>query len=574
MNKQTINGTILKQMISGGTSSLNQAKREIDKLNVFPVPDGDTGTNMDLTMQSAKKEAMAVSDNHIGEVAKALSKGALMGARGNSGVILSQLFRGFAKMLEPHAEVDLRMFAKALTEGVNTAYKAVMKPVEGTILTVAKDSSKAARRYALANEATNLEHLLTYMIEQTDISVQHTPSKLKVLRDAGVVDAGGKGLYYIYRGFLKAIKQEGEVEDTLDSISLSEEARAHMVETDLKEATELIYQYCTEFMITNLLASAEQTTEKLQETLIPYGNSMMVVDAEDVVKIHIHTNRPGLVLDQAIGYGELTHIKIDNMKEQHNAKILEPEKHATEIETGISEMAEVESQNTEQVQRKQPEANISVIAVVSGDGFADIFTSLGVEHVIKGGQTMNPSTETILNKIHETLNDKVLVLPNNKNIILACEQAKKIAEKEVVVIPTKTMPEGISAMIAFDPEEDDLNEAKKQMEESTAEIFTGEVTYAVRDSNYGDLEIKKDDIIALINDEIKTVGEEPERVLKQALQDVIKEDHEIITLYYGEDIESERAEKFVEELSQVFQDCEVELHYGGQPLYFYNFSVE
>lgn len=545
---------MLKQMIAGGAVSLNKAKEEINSLNVFPVPDGDTGTNMNLTVKSAKEEAEKVTTNHAGEVAKAISKGALMGARGNSGVILSQLFRGFAKELEQYAEIDVKTFIKAMNSGVNTAYKAVMKPVEGTILTVAKDAAKGGQKYVRNKSETNFNELLNYVIQSTDEGVQRTPQQLKVLKEAGVVDAGGKGLYYIYYGFLMGLSGE-------DFSSLKVDipiAESQIPEGHHEEDADLVYKFCTEFILSGV-NQPEETEKTLKQELMAYGDSLLVVGETDIVKVHVHTNRPGKVLEDSMKFGELTDIKIDNMKKQHDTEIIKNE------EPGDSKEDEF---NEEQIDK------VGVITVVNGAGFDEIFQSLGASHVVTGGQTMNPSTEDLINAINQIPESSVILLPNNKNIIMACEQAKEISDKQVEVIPTKTIPQGISSMMAFDPEADDMKEMAEDMGDASQEVITGEITYAVRDTKIDDMDIKKDEIIAIVDGKITNHGTESEQVLLDALNDLVSEDHEIITIYYGENTNKSKVDNLISDLEGIFTDCEIESHYGGQPLYYYTFSVE
>ncbi|OWZ84176.1 DAK2 domain-containing protein [Natranaerobius trueperi] len=555
MSKETIDGLKLKQMILGGASSLDNVKEEINALNVFPVPDGDTGTNMNLTIQSAKKEIEKVDSNHAGEVAKALSKGALMGARGNSGVILSQLFRGFSKILEDKSEVDGKLFVKGLTEGVNTAYKAVMKPVEGTILTVAKDASKEGQRYLRDTTDPDLTELLERVITKTKESVEKTPQQLPVLKEAGVVDAGGKGLYYIYTGFLLALTGELDVLKKRENGVTAFESKSYE-SPDRNES--LVYQYCTELMISNV-ESVETTESELKADLATYGDSLVIVGSSDIVKVHIHTNRPGYIIEKAMNYGEINDIKIDNMKDQHHSLVLQQGN---------------EANTKEDTDTTVEDKNISVIAVASGEGFSNIFKSMGVENVVVGGQTMNPSTEDFVNAINKASSDKVILLANNKNIIMACEQAKEISEKEVAVIPTKTIPQGISALLAYNPDGEDLAKMTQEMIESSNEVVSGQVTYAVRDANFESMNISEGDIIAIIDGEIKSFGDCIEEVLKEALKKSVTDEHEIITLFYGKDVESKTVKNMVREIEGMLPECDVEYHFGGQPLYYYTFAIE
>jgi len=536
-----IAGSMLREMIISGALSLEKNKDIVDDLNVFPVPDGDTGTNMSLTMQSAMKQVKAVKNDDVEEIAEAAANGSLMGARGNSGVILSQLLRGFAKAVKGKETLNTVDLANALKMGADTAYKAVMKPVEGTILTVARESAEYAVK--IAKKETDIEDFLEKVIYQGENTLKRTPDMLAVLKEAGVVDSGGKGLIYIYLGILGALKGEIPSSEDVNIMQKSVEQVHEMNVEEMHVSGDIEFAYCTEFMINTEGADPEAFRKKIEHQ----GDSMLVVGNENLIKVHLHTNNPGEVMEEAMALGELSDIKIDNMrvqfKEKHPAKVPEKEK------------------------------DFGFITVSIGEGIEKIFKDFNVDYVIKGGQTMNPSTEDFMKAIEEIHAKNIYILPNNSNIIMAANQAKELAKKNVMVIPTKTIPQGITAMIGFNPG-NSPEENLREMTEIMEDIETGQVTYAVRDTVVNDKKIKKGNILGIGNGKIEAVGRNVEKVSLELLGNLVSEDHEIITIFYGEDIDEKAAEKIQGKIEKKYPDCEVEVYYGGQPLYYYLFSVE
>jgi len=536
-----IAGSMLKEMIISGGISLEKNKDIVDDLNVFPVPDGDTGTNMSLTMKSAMKEVKAVKSDDIEEIAEAAANGSLMGARGNSGVILSQLLRGFAKGVKGKETLNTVDLANALKIGADTAYKAVMKPVEGTILTVARESAEYAVK--IAKKETDIEDFLEKVIYQGENTLKRTPDMLPVLKEAGVVDSGGKGLIYIYLGILGALKGETPTSEDVNIIQKSVEHVHDMNTEKMHVSGDIKFAYCTEFIINTEGADPEAFREKIQHQ----GDSMLVVGNENLIKVHLHTNNPGEVMEEAMALGELSDIKIDNMRVQFKEK--HPEKAPEE------------------------EKDFGFITVSIGKGIEKIFRDFNVDYVIKGGQTMNPSTEDFMKAIEEINAKNIYILPNNSNIIMAANQAKELSKKNVMVIPTKTIPQGITAMIGFNPG-NSAEENLREMTEIMEDIETGQVTYAVRDTVVNDKKIKKGNILGIGNGKIQAVGRNVEKVSLELLGSLVSEDHEIITLFYGEDIDEKAAAKIQGKIEKKYPECEVEIYYGGQPLYYYLFSVE
>jgi len=533
-----LTGIQLQQMIIGGSRALENQKQLVDALNVFPVPDGDTGTNMHLTVQSAAREVSVLQSPTVTQVAAAASMGSLMGARGNSGVILSQLFRGIAKGLEGKRAASASDLANALQNGVETAYKAVMKPVEGTILTVSRETAKGAMQ-AAKKEGDVLKVLEEGFRKGLEI-LDSTPDMLPVLKQAGVVDAGGRGFLVILEGWIAALGGQ-EVQP------ITVQPRASVAAPEFF-SEEITFQYCTEF----ILKGSNLRHERIKEDLVDYGDSLLVVGTEDVAKIHIHTNHPGQILEYCLKLGDLHQVQIHNMREQHEAK-LHAEKLAKE--------------------ETVPVKDIGIIAVAVGKGLIEILRSLGVDQIIQGGQTMNPSTEDLVSAINRVAAKKVFVLPNNGNIILAAQQAKSLVDKEVHVIPTKNIPQGIAAVLAFNPEasfEDNI----VALEASFSGMKSGEVTYAVRDSQFDGHEIKAGDILGLIEDKISITGKEPKEVTLDLVEKMGGNNADLISVFYGVDVDEESAAGLAEELSRRFTRSEVEVHSGGQPLYYYIVSVE
>lgn len=548
MSILSIDGAMLKRMIIAGANHLEKNKQIVDELNVFPVPDGDTGTNMSLTVLAAAREVEKTDSNDVFEVAKAAASGSLRGARGNSGVILSQLFRGFSKGLQNHSNIDTVALAEAFESGVKTAYKAVMKPKEGTILTVAREAAEKALQLSL--EMDNVEEFLKEVLAHAHVVLKKTPDMLPVLKQAGVVDAGGRGLLYIIEGALKAIssKEEIHLEENI-STGINQGSYSALSSISNEDIT---FGYCTEFIINRSDTSSSKVNE-LREFLNTIGDSIVVVDDDEVIKVHVHTDHPGQAIEKGLTLGSLTNMKIDNMREQHSNKVI------------VEEIKETKSQE------KKP---IGFIAVSIGEGIQEIFKGLGVDYIIQGGQTMNPSTEDILNAVEKVNAEKVIILPNNKNIILAAEQAQKLSkDKQVFVVPSKTIPQGISAMIGYEPDHS-IDEVIESMNENMSYVKTGQITFAVRDTAIGDRKIKKGNILGMSEGNIEVVSDDLEEAVFELIDKIVDEDSEIVSIYYGEGVKEEDAIKAKEYIEENYPDCEVEVHFGGQPLYYYIFSVE
>ena len=553
MNSNKINAKMLAKMFLAGAKNLEVKKEWINELNVFPVPDGDTGTNMTLTIMSAAKEVVNLQDEDMMTICKAISSGSLRGARGNSGVILSQLFRGFTKTIREYEEIDIPTLATATEKAVESAYKAVMKPKEGTILTVAKGMADKARE--LAEEGCDdMELYFRQIIEYGDEVLAKTPDMLPVLKQAGVVDSGGQGLMQVMKGAFDAFLGR-EIDFTLEASkeSSAKEGPASSVDQEIK------YGYCTEFIILLNKTFNIKNEIDFKEYLESIGDSIVVVADGDVVKVHVHTNDPGLAIQRALKYGALSNMKIDNMRLEHQEKINK------------------EQQMKEQEQKKEPEMphkEVGFIAVSVGEGMSEIFRGLGADYIIEGGQTMNPSTEDMLNAIDRVNADTIFILPNNKNIILAANQAKTMVEdKKIIVIPTKTVPQGITAIINYVPDMDPEDNAAT-MECEIKNVLTGQVTYAVRDTHIDDKEIKEGNIMGIGDHAILAVGEDVEQTTLDMFKELIDEDSELISIYYGEDVKKEDADKLGEDLSDLYPDCDIEVHFGGQPIYYYVVSVE
>lgn len=552
-----IDGKRFAEMIFQGANHLSANAKYVDSLNVFPVPDGDTGTNMNLSIQSGAKEVRNNVQPHVGKVGVALSRGLLMGARGNSGVILSQLFRGFSKYIEPKESIDAVEFANALQAGVETAYKAVMKPVEGTILTVAKDAAKKA--VEKAETITDITELMEETLKEAKASLKRTPDLLPVLKEVGVVDSGGQGLVFVYEGFLAQLKginvEELEtVEVNLDQLVQQEH---HKSVQGFMDTEDIVFGYCTEFMVRyqpEKLKNNPFTEEKFRNDLSQYGDSLLVIADEQVAKVHIHTEQPGVVLSYGQTYGDLVNMKIENMRQQHTT-ILEADQ-AVQT-TPVSKAA----------------SEYGIVTVSMGSGIADLFRSIGAEEVIEGGQTMNPSTEDIVKAVEKVNAKKVFVLPNNKNIILAAEQARDVSEREIIVIPSKTVPQGLAAMLAFNPSAD-TEQNESSMKSAMEVVKTGQVTFAVRDTSIDGLTIKKDDFMGIQDGDIVVSDKEMMKVTKDLLGKLLDEDSEILTVLSGEDATNEHVEELVQYVEENYPDVEVEVHEGKQPLYHFIFSVE
>ena len=550
MATNSINAELLTKMFLAGAANLEAKKEYINELNVFPVPDGDTGTNMTLTIMSAAKEVQGLESADMTALAKAISSGSLRGARGNSGVILSQLLRGFTKEIKEHKEVDVQALASACERATATAYKAVMKPKEGTILTVAKGASEKAREMA---ETTNdLEVFIPEVIAYAKEVLSKTPEMLPVLKEAGVVDSGGQGLLEVLNGAYDAFQGK-----EIDYSAIESSVGTTMVKPDAQAQTDLKFGYCTEFIIMTEKAFTEKDEHEFKAFLESIGDSIVCVADEDIVKIHVHTNDPGLAIQRALTYGQLSRMKIDNMREEHQEKLIR------DAEKLAAEQA-----------KKEPRKDVGFIAVSIGEGMNEIFRELGVDYIIEGGQTMNPSTEDMLTAIDQVNADHIFILPNNKNIILAANQAQALTEdKDIIVVPTKTVPQGITAIINYVPEED-AKANEEMMKEEIQNVKTGQVTYAVRDTHIDDKEIHEGDIMGIGDEGILSVGQSVEATTKEMLSLMADEDSELISIYYGQDIQEEDAEKLASEIEELYPDADVDLHCGGQPIYYYVLSVE
>ncbi|HFH2010858.1 TPA: fatty acid kinase catalytic subunit FakA [Staphylococcus aureus] len=544
-----INGKLFADMIIQGAQNLSNNADLVDSLNVYPVPDGDTGTNMNLTMTSGREEVENNLSKNIGELGKTFSKGLLMGARGNSGVILSQLFRGFCKNIESESEINSKLLAESFQAGVETAYKAVMKPVEGTILTVAKDAAQAA--VEKANNTEDCIELMEYIIVKANESLENTPNLLAVLKEVGVVDSGGKGLLCVYEGFLKALKGE-KVEAKVAKLDKDEFVHDEHDFHGVINTEDIIYGYCTEMMVRfgkNKKAFDEQ---EFRQDMSQFGDSLLVINDEEIVKVHVHTEYPGKVFNYGQQYGELIKLKVENMREQHR-EVIRKEQH-----TAKPKMETVET---------------AIITISMGEGISEIFKSMGATHIISGGQTMNPSTEDIVKVIEQSKCKRAIILPNNKNILMASEQAASIVDAEAVVIPTKSIPQGISALFQYDVDAT-LEENKAQMADSVNNVKSGSLTYAVRDTKIDGVEIKKDAFMGLIEDKIVSSQNDQLTTVTELLIEMLAEDSEILTVIIGQDAEQAVTDNMINWIEEQYPDVEVEVHEGGQPIYQYFFSVE
>lgn len=553
MSIRTLNGRTFAEMILAGAQNLSQNASAVDALNVFPVPDGDTGTNMNLSMTSGAREVEQMDTDDIGKVGSALSKGLLMGARGNSGVILSQLFRGFSKSIETKKEINALEFAAALQAGVDMAYKAVMKPVEGTILTVAKDAAKKAM--ILAEKETDITALMTAVTEEAEASLNRTPELLPILKEVGVVDSGGKGLLCVYEGFLASLKGETVPQKAvLPSLDDMVSAEHHKSAQSMMNTEDIEFGFCTEVMVRLDQTKREFDEGTFRQDLSQFGDSLLVIADESLAKVHIHAEEPGNVLNYAQHYGELIKIKIENMREQHTSIISQESKPA----------------DNETPPAKQP---YGIVTVAMGEGISDLFKSIGASVVIEGGQTMNPSTEDIVDAVKSVNADTVFILPNNSNIIMAANQAASVVDEQVFVIPAKTVPQGMSALLAFNPDQEaEANEAN--MLSAIQQVKSGQVTFSVRDTHIDGKDIKKGDFMGILNGTIIGTSENQLSAAKMLLSEMIGEDDEIVTILYGEDASQEEAEQLEAFLSEKYEEIEVEIHNGKQPLYSYIVSAE
>ena len=563
----TIDAPMLAKMFLAGAKNLEAKKEWINELNVFPVPDGDTGTNMTMTIMSAAAEVSSLGpDLDMALLAKAISSGSLRGARGNSGVILSQLFRGFTKGISKYDKIDVIILSDALQKAVETAYKAVMKPKEGTILTVAKGGADKALE--LIGETEDLTVFVDEVIKHADYVLSQTPELLPVLKQAGVVDSGGQGLVTILKGAYDALLGK-EVDYTIESAG----AGSGVVKISQQAEQDIKFGYCTEFIIVLNQSLKEKDELDFKAFLESIGDSIVVVADDEITKVHVHTNDPGLAIQRALTYGSLSKIKIDNMREEHQEKLIkDAEKEAAKQKAADEKRR---SQQDALVQNaQQPKKEIGFVSVSIGEGINEIFKGLGVDYIIAGGQTMNPSTEDMLNAIEEVNADNIFILPNNKNIILAANQAASLMEeKNIFVIPTKTVPQGISALINYMPESS-AEENARRMTEEISNVKSGQVTYAVRDTLIDDKSIKQGDYMGIGDSSILSVGRDMETVTKEMTAQMVDKDSAIISIYYGEEVTEEAANKLGADLETQYPDCEVEVHSGGQPIYYYVISVE
>ncbi len=558
MEINVIDAQMLQKMFIAGAKNLEAKKEWINELNVFPVPDGDTGTNMTLTIMSAANEVGAIAEPTMETVAKAISTGSLRGARGNSGVILSQLFRGFTREIKKYDEINVEVLSKACVRAVETAYKAVMKPKEGTILTVAK--GMADKACEMLGESEDLSFVIDEIIKHGDYVLSQTPEMLPVLKQAGVVDSGGQGLMVVIKGAYDALMGK-EVDYTLETVSTG----TSIVTDDIPlDEADIKFGYCTEFIINLDNPMSEDEEKSFKDFLESIGDSIVLVADDEIVKVHVHTNQPGEAFTRALTYGSLSRMKIDNMREEHHERLIK----------NAQKMAEQQKAEEEQAKANEPKKKYGFIAVSVGEGLDEIFKGLNVDYIISGGQTMNPSTEDILNAVDRVNAENIFVLPNNKNIILAANQAESLVEdKNLIVIPSKTIPQGISAMIGF-IEDSTPDENKEAMIDSMSYVKSGEVTYAVRDTVIDDKEIREGNIMGIGDAGMLAVGEDIADTTVEMIKEMQDEDSEIVSIYFGEGVTSEDAEALSEKITEALPDLEVEVYPGGQPVYYYIVSVE
>ena len=560
MATKTINVDVLAKMFLAGAQNIEAKKDYINELNVFPVPDGDTGTNMSMTIMSAAKEVTALNNPEMKDLAKAISSGSLRGARGNSGVILSQLLRGFTKAIKEEKEIDVLALAAACQRARDTAYKAVMKPKEGTILTVA--SGIATKAAEMAEETDDLEVFIPAVIEYAEEVLNKTPEMLPVLKEAGVVDSGGQGLLEVIKGGYDAFLGK-----EIDYSSIKPSTSVTVNKVNAEDTADIKFGYCTEFIILTEKEFTEEDEHEFKKFLSSIGDSIVCVADDEVVKSHVHTNDPGLAIQKALTYGQLSKMKIDNMREEHQEKLIRDAEKLAEEQA--KEEAAYEEKKT-----AEPRKAMGFITVSIGAGMNEIFKELGADYIIEGGQTMNPSTEDMLNAIDQVNADTVFILPNNKNIILAANQAKSLVEdKEIIVIPTKTVPQGITAIINFMPDADAKTNEEAMLEE-IKNVKTGQMTYAVRDTHIDDKEIHEGDIMGIGDSGILAVGKDLEETTKELIANLVDEDSELISIYYGEEVSEEEAEKFAGEIEELYPDVDVDIQFGGQPIYYYVLAVE
>ncbi|MDE6852483.1 MAG: DAK2 domain-containing protein [Lachnospiraceae bacterium] len=567
MSVKTINAQMLQKMFLAGARGLEAKKEYINELNVFPVPDGDTGTNMTMTIMSAAKEVSALTNPTMDQLGKAISSGSLRGARGNSGVILSQIFRGFVREIKGLDEIDVTILGNGINHAAETAYKAVMKPKEGTILTVAKAGADKAMDLLVNADTDDLEEFCDEVVAEMESALLKTPELLPVLKQAGVVDSGGEGLMTFIRGAIDALK--GKVSDFTISTQTGSQTIS-MGDVAGMEEVDIRFGYCTEFII--MLERGEDRVEaQLKEYLQRIGDCVVVVADDDIVKVHVHTNDPGLAIQKALSFGSLTSMKIDNMREEHHEKVI---RDSAKISSGEMSADDVTAENRQAEEPQASRKETGFIAVAAGDGLKAIFQDLGVDYVIEGGQTMNPSTEDILDAVAKVNADTIFILPNNGNIILAANQAKDLTEdKEIFVIPSKNIPQGIAALVSYVSGQPAAENAES-MEEDMNLIKSGQVTYAVRDTNMDGKEIHSGDFMGLTDKSIQAVGKDLAGTAKKLIETLIDEDSELVSLYYGAETTEEDANALAQEIEKEHEDLEVEVQYGGQPVYSYFISVE
>lgn len=562
----TIDALLLQKMFLAGAKRLDAKKEWINELNVFPVPDGDTGTNMTMTIMSAAKDVAGLSDVTMENLAKAISSGSLRGARGNSGVILSQLFRGFTRRIKTVQTITILDMTEALVNAKETAYKAVMKPKEGTILTVARGIAEKAQELSTIEELA-MEEFLRTLLEHGEYVLSQTPEMLPVLKQAGVVDSGGQGLMQVLRGAFDAYMGREVDIDVVPTVAPKEDTSAvQATDTSKLETANIKFGYCTEFIVNLEEGKAQYSEPEFKAFLESIGDSIVCVSDDDIVKVHVHTNDPGLAIQKGLSYGSLSKMKIDNMREEHNERLIrDAEKIAAQQKA--KEEAKKEAQ-------KEPVKEYAFISVSAGAGLSEIFKGVGVDYIIEGGQTMNPSTEDVLNAISQLNAKNVFVLPNNKNIILAAEQAKSLVENcNVIVVPTKTIPQGITAAINFSPDRTP-EENEETMREEIANVKTAQITYAVRNTFINDLEIHEDDIMGIGDDGILAAGKDIGEITEQTIAAMMDEEASLISVYYGKDVSEDEANALVERLEELYPALDVELNEGGQPVYYYILSVE
>ena len=557
MGVSTINAKMVKNAFLAGAKGLSDKKEWINELNVFPVPDGDTGTNMTLTIMSAAKEVSAMERPDMESLAKAISSGSLRGARGNSGVILSQLLRGFTKTIREEKEIDTIVLAQACERARATAYKAVMKPKEGTILTVAKGIAQKAAE--MAEVTDDLEEFLPAVLAYAKEVLDQTPEMLPVLKEAGVVDSGGQGLLEVYHG-----AYDGFLGKEIDYTQFDKAKGPAVTKIDAQTEADIKFGYCTEFIILLNQPMSEETEHEFKKFLMSLGDSIVLVADDEIVKVHVHTNHPGQAIEKALTFGALSRMKIDNMREEHQEKLIKD----------AEKMAKEQAEQEEKEEAAQPPKEVGFISVSVGKGMTEIFKELGVDYLIEGGQTMNPSTEDMLNAIAKVNAKTIYIFPNNKNIVLAANQARDLTEdKEIVVVPTKTIPQGITAMISYVPEKNSA-ENTEAMLQAIEHVKTGQITYAVRDTRIDDKEIHEGDMMGIGDHGILAVGKDRMEVAKETVAQMVDDESEVISIYYGADTEEAEAEELATALEEAYPECDVELNAGGQPIYYYVISVE